>query len=159
MWWCIPIYILFLVLLWRMWVYFYVFLWCMWWIVVIYWNNGIVRYAKMAIYLYTNICSIIFCSNSPDPKQNICSTLGKMGKNRLFQGGATKNQNKCSVFPAAYKLVHLHTNFILKHLNKNPTKPSKIKHFINLSYQIPISHPISSNPTKINTFAHFTTQF
>ena len=81
-----------------------------------------------------------------------------MGKNRLSQGGATKNQNKCSVFPAAYKLGHLHTNFILKHLNKNPTKPSKIKHFINLSYQTPISHPISSNPTKINTFIHHTTQ-
>ena len=82
-----------------------------------------------------------------------------MGKNRLFQGGATKNQNKCSVFPAAYKLVHLYTNFILKHLNKNLIKPSKIKHLINLSYQIQISHPISSNPTKINTFTNLTPQF
>ena len=81
-----------------------------------------------------------------------------MGKNRLFQGGGAKNQNKCSVFPAAYKLVHLHTNFILKHLNKNPTKPSKIKHFTNSLIKTLISHPISSNPTKINTFTHHTTQ-
>ena len=57
--------------------------------------------------------------------------------------GGTKNSNKCSVFPATYKLLHLHTNFILKHLNKNSIKPSKIKHFTNLSSQIPISHPIS----------------
>ena len=52
-----------------------------------------------------------------------------MGKNRAFYIGGTKNQNKCSVFRAAYKLLHPHTNFILKHLNKNPIKPSKIKHF------------------------------
>ena len=86
--------------------------------------------------------------------QNICSILGKMGKNRLFKEGRTKNQNVCSVFPAAYKLLHLHTNFILKHLNKNLIKPSKIKHLINLYYQTLISHPISSNPTKIHTFTN-----
>ena len=77
-----------------------------------------------------------------------------MGKNRRFIVGRTKNQNMCSVFQAAYKLVHLYTNLILKHLNKNLIKPSKIKHLINLYYQIQISYSISSNPTKINTFTH-----
>ena len=68
--------------------------------------------------------------------------------------GGIKNYNKCSVFPAAYKLNYLHTNFILKTPNKNPIKPSKIKYFTNLSYQTLISPPISSNPTKINTFTN-----
>ena len=52
-----------------------------------------------------------------------------MGKNRRINGGGSKNSNKCSVFPAAYKLLHPHTNLKIKHLNKNPIKPSKIKHF------------------------------
>ena len=45
-----------------------------------------------------------------------------MGKNRLFESGDSKNQNKCSIFPSAYKLLHPHTNFIFKH----PIKPHKI---------------------------------
>ena len=79
-----------------------------------------------------------------------------MGKNRRINGGGSKNSNKCSVFPAAYKLLHLYTNFILKPLNKNPINPSKIKHFTHFNPKTPISHLISSNPTKINTFAHIT---
>ena len=71
------------------------------------------------------ICSIIFCSNSPDPKQNICLIFGKMGKNRGFEIGGTKNQNKCSVFRAAYKLLHLHTNLIFKHSIQNLQNPTK----------------------------------
>ena len=63
----------------------------------------------------------------------MCSTFGKMGKYRLFESGGSKNQNKCSVFQAAYKLVHLYTNFILKSLNKNLIKSSKIKHFTNFN--------------------------
>ena len=75
-----------------------------------------------------------------------------MGKNRLFLSRGIKNYNKRSVFPAAYKLVHLHTNFILKTPNKNPTKPNKIPTFHPSTSKILISPPISSNPTKINTF-------
>ena len=50
---------------------------------------------------------------------------GKMRKNRRFSRGRTKNQNVCSVFPAAYKLVHLYTNLIFKHSNKIPPNPVK----------------------------------
>ena len=57
--------------------------------------------------------------------QNICSVFGKMEKDRHFEIGGSKNQNKCSVFPAAYKLVHLYTNLIFKHLNKNYKNPVK----------------------------------
>lgn len=48
-----------------------------------------------------------------------------MGKNRRIKRGGTKNQNKCSVFPAAYKLDYLHTNLKIKPLNKNYQNPSK----------------------------------
>ena len=48
-----------------------------------------------------------------------------MGKNRRIKSGGTKNQNKCSVFQAAYKLDYLHTDFILKHLTQSPTNPTK----------------------------------
>ena len=51
-------------------------------------------------------------------KQNIRSTFGKMGKNRRIMSGGIKNQSKCSVFPAAYKLDYPHTNLIFKHSNK-----------------------------------------
>ena len=63
--------------------------------------------------------------------------FGKMGKNRAFYIGGTKNQNKCSVFRAAYKLLHPHTNLKIKHLNKNPIKPSKIKHFAHFNPKNP----------------------
>ena len=84
--------------------------------------------------------------------------FGKMGKNRPLWVGRTKNQNKCSVFLAAYKLVHLHTNLKIKPLNQNPPNPNKITTFQTSTPKIPISHPISSNLTKINTFTHHTTQ-
>ena len=63
--------------------------------------------------------------------------FGKMGKNRAFYIGGTKNQNKCSVFRAAYKLLHPHTNLKIKHLNKNPIKSSKIKHFAHFNPKNP----------------------
>ena len=116
-------------------------------------NVSILLYVLLYYYINTKICSA-----SPDPKQNICSTFGNLGKNRAFSIGGSKNSNKCSVFPAAYKLLHPQTDFILKYLNKNPIKPSKIKHFTHFNPKTPISHPISSNPTKINTFTHFTIQ-
>ena len=72
--------------------------------------------------------------------------------------GGGKNWIKCFISPAAYKLVHLYTNLKTKPLNQNLIKPSKIKNFTNLSYQTPISHQISSNPTKISTFTHHTPQ-
>ena len=81
-----------------------------------------------------------------------------MGKNRRIKDRGTKNQNKCSVFPAAYKLVHPQTDFILNHLTQNPIKSSKIKHFTNSLIKTLISHPISSNPTKINTSTHLKPQ-
>ena len=70
-------------------------------------------------------------------KTNIHFAFGKMGKNRAFYIGGTKNQNKCSVFRAAYKLLHPHTNLKIKHLNKNPIKPSKIKHFAHFNPKNP----------------------
>ena len=82
-----------------------------------------------------------------------------MGKNRrIKKGGGTKNSNKCSVLPATYKLDYLPTNFILNHSNKNSNKPSKIKHFTHFNHLTSISHPISSNPTKINTSTHLKPQ-
>ena len=91
-------------------------------------------------YCYMYYCIIILIQKSAlivqTQNQNIRSILGKMGKNRRIKSGGTKNPNKRSVFPAAYKLVHLYTNFIFKPLNKNYIKPSKIKHFTNLSSQI-----------------------
>ena len=57
--------------------------------------------------------------------QNIRSTFGKMVKNRAFYIGGGKNSNKCFVFPAAYKLVHLHTNLIFKHSIQNLQNTTK----------------------------------
>ena len=57
--------------------------------------------------------------------QSIRSTFGKMGKNRRIKGGGSKNSNKCFVFPAAYKLVHLHTNLIFKHSIQNLQNTTK----------------------------------
>ena len=48
-----------------------------------------------------------------------------MGKNRRINGGGSKNSNKCSAFPAAYKLVHLHTNLIFKHSIQNLQNTTK----------------------------------
>ena len=48
-----------------------------------------------------------------------------MGKNRAFYIGGTKNQNKCSVFRAAYKLLHPHTNLIFKHSIQNLQNTTK----------------------------------
>ena len=59
-------------------------------------------------------------------------------------------------------MVHLYTNYKINRLKKikttiqNHQKSSKIKHFTNSFIKIPISHPISQNPTKINTFTHST---
>ena len=39
--------------------------------------------------------------------------------------GGSKNQNKRSVFPAAYKLVHLYTNLIFKHSIQNLQNTTK----------------------------------
>ena len=92
-------------------------------------------------YCYMYYCIIILIQKSALPVriqiQNIRSNLGKMGKNRAFYIGGTKNQNKCSVFRAAYKLLHPHTNLKIKHLNKNPIKPSKIKHFAHFNPKNP----------------------
>ena len=85
--------------------------------------------------MYYYIDTIIWL-NSLDPKNKQMFGFGKMGKYRLLIMGRTKNQNMRSVFQATYKLVHLHTNFILKHLNKNPIKPSKIKHFTHFNPKI-----------------------
>ena len=122
-------YVLFLVVLHNMWI-------CMWitmWI--------------MFRYCYMYYCIIILIQKSAQIVQiqntNIYSNLGKMGKNRRIKSGGTKNQSKCSVIRAAYKLLHPHTNLIFKHLNKNYQKPSKIKHFTHFNHQIQISHPIS----------------
>ena len=72
--------------------------------------------------------------------------------------GGVKNWNGSVVFHSGHKLVHLHTNLKIKLPNQNPIKPSKIKHLTNSYYQTPISHPISSNPKKINTFIHLPSQ-
>ena len=48
-----------------------------------------------------------------------------MGKNRRIKSGGSKNSNNCSVFPAAYKLVHLHTNLIFKHSIQNLQNTTK----------------------------------
>ena len=93
---------------------------------------SILLYVLLYYYINTKIYSA-----SPDPNTNICSTFGKMGKNRAFYIGGTKNQNKCSVFRAAYKLLHPHTNLKIKHLNKNPIKPSEIKHFAHFNPKNP----------------------
>ena len=45
-------------------------------------NVSILLYVLLYYYINTKICS-----NSPDPKQNISSILGKMGKNRRIKGG------------------------------------------------------------------------
>ena len=107
----------------------------------------------------TNV-RLFLCLYSPVFKiQTYVRLSVKWEKTDVLRWGRTKNQNVCSVFPTAYKLVHLYTNFILKPLNKNPIKPSKIKHFTHFKPKTLISHPISSNPTKINTFfTHHTTQ-
>lgn len=52
-----------------------------------------------------------------------------MGKNRSFEIGGTKNQNKCSVFRAAYKLLHLHTNLIFKYSIQNLQNTTKSPFF------------------------------
>ena len=69
--------------------------------------------------------------------------------------GGSKNQNKRSVFRATYRLVHLHTNLILKHFKKS----LKNSRFPNFSPQNQISSCISLNPTKINTFITLATYF
>ena len=95
-------------------------------------NVSILLYVLLYYYINTKICSY-----SPDPKQNIRSVSVKWEKTDGSKKGGTKNSNKCSVFPATYKLLHLHTDFILKHLNKNPIKPSKIKHFAHFNPKNP----------------------
>ena len=98
---------------------------------------------------------------------NTRSAFGKMGKNRRIKSGGTKNQNKCSVFPAAYKLVHLHTNLIFKHsiqnlqnitkspLPNHPTTKSKYRTQYRQtqlkSILLPIQHT-KSKPTIQTTF-------
>ena len=87
-----------------------------------------------------------------------------MGKNRHFEMGRTKNQNKCSVFPAAYKLDYLHTNFIFKPLTQNHQNPTKSPFFnhpppksqyrpqyrktTQKSTFLPISHPHLNHQSK-----------
>ena len=94
-------------------------------------NVSILLYVLLYYYINTKICPY-----SPDPNTNICSNLGKMGKNRAFYIGGTKNQNKCSVFQAAYKLLHLHTNLIFKHSIQNLQNTTKS----------PLSHHPIQNP-------------
>ena len=108
-------YVLFLVVLHNMWI-------CMWitmWI--------------MFRYCYMYYCIIILIQKSALPvqiqNQNICLAFGNLGKYRLFVSGGIKNQNKCSVFPAAYKLLHLHTNLKIKPLKQNIQKSNKIPIF------------------------------
>ena len=90
-----------------------------------------------------------------------------MGKNRRFEIGGAKNQNKCSVFRAAYKLVHLYTNLIFKHsiqnlqnttkstLSHHPTQKSKYRTQYRQtqlkSILLPIQHT-QSKPTIQTTF-------
>ena len=71
--------------------------------------------------------------------------------------GGTKNSNKCSVFPAAYKLDYPHTNLKINPLTQNHQNPNKIPTFQPSTIQIPLSHQISSTPTKINTFTYHIT--
>ena len=83
-----------------------------------YFKNFFIQFYQTSVRLYSaQIVQI--------QKQNICSTFGKMGKNRRIKGGGSKNSNKCSVFPAAYKLVHLHTNLIFKHSIQNLQNTTK----------------------------------
>ena len=108
-----------------------------------------------------NYISLLYPSTSTcHNKQTFrtCVPDGKMRKNRRFSRGRTKNQNVCSIFPAAYKLDHLYTNLKIKPLNQNPTKPSKIPTFQISTPKIPISLLISLNPKKINTFTHLIPQ-
>ena len=87
---------------------------------------------------YSNICSIILFPNSPVFKiQTFVLFSVKWENTDFLRVGGGKNQNVCSVFPAAHKLVHLHTNFIFNPLNKNPIKPSKIKHFTHFNHKNP----------------------
>ena len=55
------------------------------------------------------------------------------------------------------QLIHPQTFFKILpcRYQKSPTKSSKIQNF---PIQNPLSYPISSNPTKIKHFSHFTTQ-
>ena len=113
-------------------------------ILVVLHNMWIIMWITMWImlrYCYMYYCIIILIQKSAlivqIQNKNIRSNFGKMGKNRAFYIGGTKNQNKCSVFRAAYKLLHPHTNLKIKHLNKNPIKPSKIKHFAHFNPKNP----------------------
>ena len=74
-------------------------------------NNNILFYQTSVRLFYAQTVQI--------QNTNICSPLGNLGKNRRFESGGSKNQNKCSIFPSAYKLDYLHTNLILKHSKKS----------------------------------------
>ena len=62
--------------------------------------------------------------------------------------GGTKNCETIQENQYLVKLVHLHTN----------SNPNKIPIFFTFRPSNHISHPISPNPTKINTFIHFQTK-
>ena len=92
------------------------------------------------------------------------------GKTDFSKVGGTKNQNKCSVFPAAYKLVHPHTNLIFKHSTKiqsNPVKSSisptyttkskyrtKYRQTQQKSILSPITQPNSKHTTQTTFFLY-----
>ena len=92
---------------------------------------------------YIQLHPVLMDIRTDQARQTYVRLSVKWEKTDFSKVGGTKNQNICSIFPVAYKLVHLHTNFILKHLNKNPTKPSKIKRFTHFNPKILISYLIS----------------
>ena len=90
-------------------------------------------FKKNFIPFYQTNVRLLFCSYSPVFKNKTYVRLSvKWEKTDSYSRvivGRIKNQNKCSIFPTAYKLVHLHTNLKIKPLNQNHHKPTKIPLF------------------------------
>lgn len=92
-------------------------------------NNFFSIFLKNFYHILSYKCSIFLCSYSPVFQIKTSVRLSVKWEKTDFLCGGSKNQNKCSVFHVVYKLVHLYTNLIFKHLNKNPTKHNKIPTF------------------------------
>ena len=104
-------------------------------------------------YCYMYYCIIILIQKSAQIVQIQNRTYVlisvKWEKTDGSRAGGSKNSNKCSAFPATYKLDYPHTDFILKHLNKNPIKPSKIKHFTHFNQKSQYRTQYRQTPLKL----------
>lgn len=104
----------------------------------------------------------MFCSNSPDLiLSNICSIRDPTEKCRntvvLWCKGVAKTKTGHTFFNKPYSwFIHTPTlKFYLLLIIKNPIKIRQTCHSDKI---YPLSYPISSKPTKIKHFSHFTTQ-